>query len=263
MRAPMMAQASSSHVYDFDMQAWTEGLSRHVKDIQDAYASQARKKELAEEELSGLKAKMFQAREQNEEQARILEELHIARMAEMQEVESWKKAHEAAQKKNQRQTLELMHLKAAHQIALKNVQMTQAQLQELMALPMLQTSNKSQDEEIAALRKDKEELLRMVQDLQRQVAGLRVEQSESQSSPRAEHMTPVKITVQAAVPEALDMLRGYDEQTPENEGQGQEFEPMDFLQEEPREEEQVSQKTYTEDLIEKIKAQILAERDSQ
>ena len=108
---------------------------------------------------------MCQAREQNAEQARILEELHIARMAELQEVESWKKAHEAAQRENQQQTLELTHLKAAHQIALKNVQMTQAQLQELMALPMLQTSTKSQDEEIARLRKDKDELLKMVQDL--------------------------------------------------------------------------------------------------
>ena len=88
---PMMAQASSSHVHDFDMQAWTEGLSRHVKNIQEAYTSQTKQKDLAEAKISTLKAQLIKAGEQNEEQARIMEELHIARMTEMQETKVGKK----------------------------------------------------------------------------------------------------------------------------------------------------------------------------
>ena len=161
-RAPMMAQASSSQNTDFDINAWTEGLSRHVKDVQEAYANQARQKDLAEEDLAVLKAEIYITREQNGEQARLLEEIQIARLAELQEVESWKKACEAAQREKQQQALELAHLRTVHQIALKNVQMTQAQLQELMALPMLQPPTANNDAELATLRKDKEELQTMV-----------------------------------------------------------------------------------------------------
>ena len=102
----------------------------------------------------------------------------------------------------------------------------------------------------------------MVHDLQRQVANLRVEQATSTSSPRAEEATPSKVTMQATMPEALDMLRGYAEQSPQEGDQGQGFEPMDFLQDEPLETEPQPQRTHSEDLIDRIKGLIAAEKDS-
>ena len=83
------------------------------------------------------------------------------------ETESWKRAHKTLKEESQRQSLELNHIKAAHQTALKNIQMTQAQLQELVSIPMLPPSSKSQDQEIATLKRDKENLLKQVHDLQK------------------------------------------------------------------------------------------------
>ena len=115
-----------------------------------------------------------------------MEELQIAPMAEMQEAESWRRAHEAMKEESQRQSLELTHIKAAHQIALRNIQMTQAQLHELMSIPMLLPSTKSQDQEIATKTKDIENLLKQVQDLKNQVVGIKTVQSKGQSSRRPE-----------------------------------------------------------------------------
>ena len=95
-------------------------------------------------------------------QRRIREELQIACLAKAQEADSRRKAYDVLKEERQMESIELANLTVAHQIALRNVQMTQNQLQELMSLPMMPPSNKAQTQEIATLQKDKDELTKQV-----------------------------------------------------------------------------------------------------
>ena len=167
----MMGQASTSGSIDFYLQAWTEGLAQHVEQVQEAYNHQAKQKRLAEMDVAALRAELNKARAENEEHLRIMEELQVARLAEAEEAANWKRAFDALRDERQRESQELTHLRAAHQIALKTIQTTQSQLQELMSLPMMPPPNAAHTEEIASLKKDKEELSKQVQELIKQLTG--------------------------------------------------------------------------------------------
>ena len=91
---------------------------------------------------------------------------------------------------------------------------------------------------------------------------------ESSSRPKETSSAPVKITVQAAMPAALEMLREYDENIEESEGQPrtvehEEFPEEGFLHEEEQVEgvQQEPQGTYTDNLIKALKQKISVEVD--
>ena len=152
-------------------------------------------------------------------------------MAEVQEVDSWKKAYNALKEERQTESMELENIKATHQIGLWNIQMTQTQLQELMSQPILPPSNKAQAQEIITLQKEKDDLYKHVQELKRKLVGKDKQHVESSSIGQQETPTLINVNVQAAMPAALEMLREYDEPTEESEGPMQNVEPMEFLQE--------------------------------
>ena len=80
-----MAQASTSGSVEFNMQAWTEGLTEHMEQVQEAYNHQVQQKRLAKMDVAALRAELNKARAEKEESIRIMEQLQVAQLTEVEE----------------------------------------------------------------------------------------------------------------------------------------------------------------------------------
>lgn len=135
--------ASTSSTTKFSIETWKDTMQEYLCHVSDAYAGRLKEKDLAEQELQGLKVEYATLQSTSLIQERALKELHIAYQQVSAEAEEMKfrfsdlhaRAEQATSEKLKLEQ-ERDSLKLAHQLALDGMTHAQAQIQRMLAAPL-------------------------------------------------------------------------------------------------------------------------------
>lgn len=178
----MPVAASTSSSTKFSIETWKDTMQDYLCHVSDAYEDRLKEKNLAEQELQGLKVEFATLQSTSQIQERALKELHVAYQQVSAEADDLKfkftelhaKADQATSER-QKMEQERESLKLAHQLALDGMTHAQAQIQRLLAAPLSpQQAVIPSSAEVKTLKAENDDLKRQIEELQRQLKAKEV-----------------------------------------------------------------------------------------